>query len=125
METTRPRADLGFGDDALAGFDPADWAPAPARAKPAPDATQKAARATGFHSREAAGQGATPAAPAADTPPRRRRTGRNTQFNLKVRPDTIAAFTAIADAHGWGLGETLERAVELLEERYSKGQGAS
>jgi hypothetical protein len=32
------------------------------------------------------------------------------QLNLKARPDTIAAFFAVADANGWGLGETLETA---------------
>jgi hypothetical protein len=35
---------------------------------------------------------------------RRRGTGRSAQLNLKVRPDTIEAFYAIADAHGWVLG---------------------
>jgi len=54
---------------------------------------------------------------------RRRRTGRNTQFNLKARPDTIAQFCAVADARGWGLGETLEYAVALLEQAYGPGQG--
>jgi hypothetical protein len=49
---------------------------------------------------------------------RRRRTGRNAQFNLKAQPETIAAFCAIADRQGWGLGETLEQAVALLEREY-------
>lgn len=49
---------------------------------------------------------------------RRRRTGRNAQFNLKAKPETIEAYCAIADAQGWGLGETLEKAVELLEQEY-------
>ena len=69
-----------------------------------------------------------PAKPAsASTPPaearppvRRRRTGRNVQFNIKARPETIAAFTAIADANDWGFGETLEHAVALLE-AHAKG----
>ncbi|MEM9234900.1 MAG: stability/partitioning determinant, partial [Pseudomonadota bacterium] len=51
---------------------------------------------------------------------RRRRTGRNAQFNIKAKPETIEAFCAIADAQGWGIGETLEKAVELLEREYSK-----
>ena len=64
----------------------------------------------------------TPAAPAAPAaPPRRRRTGRNAQLNLKLRPDTIDAFYAIADAQGWGLGETMERAVALLQREISDG----
>jgi len=49
---------------------------------------------------------------------RRRRTGRNMQFNLKARPETIESFCNIADQQGWGLGETLEKAVSLLEKKY-------
>ena len=120
MEGTRQRADLGFeGDDT--GFDPAEWdvgRPAP---KPPQAAQARAvAEATGFRSREA-GQGAPAPAPAPTAPPkqlRRRRTGRNAQFNLKARPDTIQDFCAVADARGWGLGETLEYAVTLLQREY-------
>jgi hypothetical protein len=120
---SRDRADIGFSD-ALDGFDPADWAPAPAKPKPPrlPAAeTRKAAEATGFRSREAPA----PAAGAGEPSPplRRRRTGRNAQFNLKAQPQTIAAYCAIADAHGWGLGETLEHAVALLEREYGAGRG--
>jgi hypothetical protein len=32
-----------------------------------------------------------------------------------VKPETITAFYAIADAQGWVLGEAFERAVDLLE----------
>lgn len=141
---TRSRADLGFAD-ALAGFDPAEWSPDPApeaRTRPAPDMARQVAERTGFKSREA-GQGAPlPAvAPASTTsvaappapvssapvqplavdpqpPVRRRRTGRNAQFNLKARPETIGAFCAVADGNGWGLGETLEYAVALLQREY-------
>ena len=59
-------------------------------------------------------------APVAGSPVRRRRTGRNAQFNLKARPETIAAFCAVADQQGWGLGETLEYAVTLLEREYRR-----
>lgn len=107
----KERADLGFAD-VLDGFDPAEWAarplPEPASGKPG---MREAAAAAGFRSREprpepgGTGEGLV----------RRRRTGRNAQLNLKARPETIAAFCAIADLRGWGLGETLERAVELLE----------
>jgi hypothetical protein len=51
---------------------------------------------------------------------RRHRTGRNAQLNLKVRPETLARFTAIADREGWLLSETLERALDALE---LKGKG--
>lgn len=113
--TTRP--DLGFGAE-LEQFDPAEWQAPQAklqdRAGRAPVAI-KAAEVVGFQSREPA-----PAAvPRKEQ--RRRRTGRNAQFNLKVRPETIDAFCVIADRHGWGLGETLEYAVALLERNYSKG----
>lgn len=142
------RADLGFGE-ALDGFDPADWTPKPKRRpKAAPEeraASRRMAEATGFRSREpqrgteassettkpktGAEQGArtetaklAPAeAASTSTRPRRRRTGRNAQFNIKARPETIEAFCAVADAKGWGLGETLEQAVALLEEHHGKG----
>ena len=117
------RADLGFGD-ALADFDPGEWqpkAPKPRTERPKPEEAAKIAEVSGFKSREpkmvevpknpAAGQGAKPA-------PRRRRTGRNAQFNLKAKPETIDAYCALADRQGWGLGETLERAVELLQREY-------
>ena len=149
----RRRADLGFGAAGpdgtgegagqgapLAGFDPAEWTTAAARARPEPDAAARSAGAAGFRPRptvppappaSTASTGApapTPApirapspAPAQDRrpgrhPDRRRRTGRNAQLNLKLRPETIDAFCAVADAHGWGLGETFERALALLEE---------
>jgi hypothetical protein len=47
--------------------------------------------------------------------PRRYRTGRNAQFNIKARADTIERFYALADRNGWVLGETFERAVAALE----------
>ena len=47
--------------------------------------------------------------------PRRYRTGRNIQLNIKARAETVERFYAIADRHGWVLGETFERAVAALE----------
>jgi hypothetical protein len=47
--------------------------------------------------------------------PRRYRTGRNTQLNIKARTDAIEAFYAIADKQGWVLGETFERAIDALK----------
>lgn len=134
---TKQRANLGF--DILpqseapspGGFDPAEWEiGTPPRPRPDADSARKAAEATGFHSRQAApvtapaaGQGGHASPPQADTtaaPVRRRRTGRNAQFNLKARPDTIQSFCAVADAKGWGLGETLEHAVALLQREYGQ-----
>lgn len=122
----RQRADIGFEDD-LDGFNPAEWG-ARSTAKPRPERseTRQLAEAIGFRSREAAPETAAETAPGSTAgageakPPRRRRTGRNMQFNLKARPDTIERFCAVADAKGWGLGETLEHAVALLEREYAR-----
>lgn len=110
----RERADLGFGN-ILDDFNPAEWQPErPLRPKPEESASRRVAEASGFRSREAS----PPQEEKASPPLRRRRTGRNAQFNLKARPATIEAFCAIADQQNWGLGETLEYAVELLERHY-------
>lgn len=116
----RDRADLGFAD-ALDDLDLSEFTPRQAPApRPPSGETSRAAEAAGFRSREpkaveepVGGEGGT-------APQRRRRTGRNAQFNLKARPETIAAYCALADRMGWGLGETLEKAIELLEERYGR-----
>ena len=111
---TKQRADLGFGDE-LESFDAAEWTPKPAdraasRPKQSPEARQ-IAEASGFRSRE-------PVATPAPSRDRRRRTGRNAQLNIKATPETVEAFYAIADAQNWGLGETLEHAVALLQKQY-------
>ena len=125
---TRPRVDLGFGEP-LDSLDLSDFAPDPvphARARPEAALSRAVAERTGFSSREAAGQGGRTPPPPVDVTPaerlpvRRRRTGRNAQFNLKAKPETIAAFCAVADANDWGLGETLEYAVALLERNYGR-----
>lgn len=117
---SKKRADLGFSN-ALDEFNPEEWAPKKNEAtsqqpkptrRPEKTAASEAAAAAGFISREAKFL-----AVSGDMP-RRRRTGRNAQFNLKARPETISAFCAIADQQGWGLGETLEKAVTLLEREY-------
>lgn len=112
---TKERASLGFGDE-LDSFDPSEWAPKPEKRKehrPKPEDTRQAADAAGFKSREPV-----PAPQKAPKQQRRRRTGRNVQFNIKTRQETIDAFCAVADTQGWGLGETLENAVELLKKSY-------
>ena len=124
----KERASLGFGDE-LDSFDPAQWAPKPSsRANDGvkPEDAKKAADAAGFKSREPAKE--PPAAPQAPVEAprvqRRRRTGRNVQFNVKARQETIDAFCEVADGQGWGLGETLEHAVALLKAEYG-GVGRS
>jgi hypothetical protein len=123
MTMTRERTDLGFSD-ALDDFDPAEWAPKKARsanARSPTTETRRVAAAAGFKSREP--QLAPEERVGGVANVRRRRTGRNAQFNLKSRPETIEAFCAIADRQGWGLGETLEHAVAALEDRYGAGTG--
>lgn len=116
---SKQRADLGFAD-ALDEFNPAEWTPQTRTSndRPPKAETQQAAAAAGFKSREPQAAPSSERAGEND-PPRRRRTGRNAQFNLKARPETIAAFCAVADRQGWGLGETLEHAVALLERQYN------
>jgi hypothetical protein len=68
------------------------------------------AAAANFHSREAAPQ----LSATAKREPRRHRTGRNVQFNVKASKETVDAFYAISDRQGWVLGETLEHALQAL-----------
>ena len=96
-------------------------------AKPAaqPDQVKAISETASFVSREPI---RTPRQAAAPTPvareaqreptmrePRRHRTGRNIQLNIKATAETIDRFYAIADRHGWVLGETFERAIAALE----------
>jgi hypothetical protein len=88
--------------------DISDFAPAiPAKPKAPVAMVRKVSEANGFTARRA---------PAATRPSQRRhRTGRNAQLNLKVTPETLARFTAIADREKWLLAETLEHAIDALE----------
>lgn len=116
----RDRADLGFAG-AVDDLDLSEFTPrqAPVR-RPPSEATSLAAEAAGFRSREPKTTESLVERAGETGQQRRRRTGRNAQFNLKARPETITAYCALADRMGWGLGETLERAVELLQERYGQ-----
>jgi hypothetical protein len=103
-----------FGQDTeldLSGFKPK----APARAEQVRGVAEQA----GFRSREAA-----PAPVEDDVPrrePRRYRTGRNVQLNLKVRREAVDAFYRLADEQGWVLGEAFEMAVGALERELQRG----
>ena len=96
-------------------------------AKPAaqPEQVKAISETASFVSREPA-KPVVPPAPVARAPreapresvarePRRHRTGRNIQLNIKARAETIERFYAISDRHGWVLGETFERALAALE----------
>lgn len=105
-----------FGNDDdldLAAFRPKP----PANAQQVKDVAEHA----GFRSREAPVQAS---AKTSRREPRRHRTGRNIQLNLKVTQEAMDAFYQLADRHGWVLGETFERAVAALAsdlEKLSEG----
>lgn len=108
--TGSARAGL-FDDDPdfeVTGFEPRR--PDDRRLASAPDDVRQVAEAHKFVSREAA----RPQVPQG-RPPRRYRTGRNIQLNIKARQETVDAFYRIADEQGWMIAETLERAIAALE----------
>ena len=115
------RASLGFSDQ-LDDFDPVDFQRSKRGAdeKPKAEDAKKAAEAAGFRSREPVKTPEVSQSPVAQQ--RRRRTGRNVQFNIKTKAETIEAFTRIADANGWGIGETFEHATALLEQERTTAQ---
>jgi hypothetical protein len=97
---------------------------------PSAAAIKAVAETANFRSREAAAapvpappvaaaRAAVAPAPAASTSPkrepRRYRTGRNVQFNVKVLQETVDAIYDISEAQDWVLGYTLERAVAALK----------
>ncbi len=112
-----------FGDE-TGPLDLSGFAPKVAQEIQAPpvEAIRAVSEAARFPSREAR------PAPAPMPPPprreqRRHRTGRNVQFNIRARQETIDTFLAIADREGWVLGEVLEHAVAALERELEKGRG--
>lgn len=74
---------------------------------------RQTAERKGFASREPVRSETVAAAP---RPQRRHTTGRNRQLNIKASAETIERFYALADRHGWVLGETFEHAVAALED---------
>jgi hypothetical protein len=103
-----------FGQDA--DLDLSDFKPKP----PAkPEEVRGVAEQAGFRSREP-----TPAVSPSPQPerrePRRYRTGRNIQLNLKVRREAVDAFYKLADEQGWVLGEAFEQAIAALERELQK-----
>lgn len=92
-------------------FDVSSFAPQKPKPAAPPEKVKQVSEGASFKSREPA---ETKPAKAPKREPRRYRTGRNTQFNIKADPEVIEAFYRIADEQGWVLGETLERAVRAL-----------
>jgi hypothetical protein len=97
-----------FDLDEESGLDLSSFAPKPT-AMPSPplEAVRQATQGTPFKSRE-------PLA-AAKTLQRRRRTGRNVQFNTKVTQSCKEGYYEVTDQYGFqSIGETMERALEAL-----------
>ncbi len=101
-----------FGDLSLEEFKPK-----PVKKPVAPAAIRQVSEASGFPSR-APVPPATPALVSVPKPlPRRRRTGRNVQLNLKVTADDLARFTKMADDEGLVFGELFGKMLDA----YAKG----
>jgi len=112
---SKPRASIFESDTELdvTAFAPKTGIDAKA---PAAEQVRVVAEAAQFRSREATA----PKSPArAKREPRRYRTGRNVQFNIKALQNTVDAFYAITEDQDWVLGYTLERAVEALKRELS------
>ncbi len=106
--------------DAEAELDVSGFAPkAGVSPKAQPEQVRAVSEAANFQSREPSRQNV-PSSPKRE--PRRYRTGRNIQLNIKARADVIEAFYEIADRQGWILGETFERAVAALERDLAASQ---
>lgn len=96
---------------AAADLDLSEFAPKPvSRPVVARETIRQASEQSGFPSRAPEKRVATK-----PVQQRRRRTGRNVQFNIKATPETIARFTSLADKRGLVFGELLERALDALE----------
>jgi len=115
---SKPRASI-FGDDESTGLDVASFAPKTGIDAKAPPAEQVrvVAKAANFPSREP--KSAEPPK-SAKRPSRQYRTGRNVQFNIKAKQETVDKFYALTEAQGWVLGYTLDQAVEALEQKLMK-----
>jgi hypothetical protein len=114
MMSDPQRSDPFAGNLDLSDFKPA----APKRPKIEPAAIREVSEANNFPSRAAPSK--PKAVKAGAGAQRRRRTGRNVQFNIKTTPDVIERFTALADKNGWVFGELLEHALNALEKSSSK-----
>lgn len=118
MAPERASAFEDEGDIDLSGFTPKTGA----RGVPA-ERVKAVAQQAKFRERDVPPPATTLPAGEGGRPPRRYRTGRNRQINIKASDTTIEALYAIADAQGWVLGETLERALAALERELARPQG--
>lgn len=111
-----PRA--GVFEDDLSDFAPKPRTPTAAR----PEEVKALAQGTAFRSRDPQAAASATPAPSLRREPRRYRTGRNVQLNLKVRQEAADAFYGLADQTGLVLGEVFEQAVEALARELSEGK---
>jgi hypothetical protein len=90
---------------------PPAFAPKPKREKPvASEAIDRIAEENGFPSRQATRAPKQPKHKA-----RTYRTGRNRQFNMKARSESVDRFYRMADERGVPLGALLDLALDALE----------
>lgn len=107
---TEDRASI-FGDDDI---DISAFKPKPSASPAASlEKVREVAEATQFRSRDP--KPVPPESAPARREPRRHRTGRNVQLNIKARAEAVDAFYALADQQNWVLGETFERAIDALQ----------
>jgi hypothetical protein len=52
------------------------------------------------------------------------RTGRTATLTLKTTPEYSNRFYALAEAQGWKIGETFERALDALEQQIERSDGS-
>ncbi len=98
--------------DSGAEFDVSEFAPKKINPSAPAEAVRAVAEESNFVSREPAKPRKSPAL---KKEPRRHRTGRNVQVNIKALQDTVDRFNAIVEAQKWVTGYVLERAVAALE----------
>ncbi len=91
----------------ISGFEPRS----DADARPRPEDLDNLTRGSKFRSRKIAEAEPTPMR----LQQRRRRTGRNVQFNIRATQTVIDEFKALSEARDWPDGLTLERALAALK----------
>ena len=86
--------------------------------RPQPEQLEELTRGSKFRSRE----GAEPVPVITRIQQRRRRTGRNVQFNIRATQEVIDEFKSLSEKMDWPDGLTLEKALQALK-RSLAGQG--
>ncbi len=94
-------------------LDVSDFTPKPEQDGVHRDQVRAVAEPASFRSREAS-----PVSSRRE--PRRHRTGRNVQLNLKVTQEDADAFYALADEQGCVLGEAFHLAIAALKQQISR-----